>query len=483
MCTQKSPGNFSEQLYNRHKQALHDYLRRCALVAIQSKRDIVLLKSLSSRWDLHKIANRWMFRIFQYIDRFYVEHHGLIPLQDAGVKAFKVEVFDHVKKEVTSALLEQINMDREGELIDTSLIKKCIEIYIAMGGGSFGTPKTVNNAVPTGVALEPAAAAAAVNKAHLDIYIDEFQKPYVAETATYYKAKASSWLATDDVPTYLSKTESVLLAEEARVAAYLHSSSIPFVLSAAQNVLLGEPQARLIENEKSGLASMLRAERREDLARLYRLYERLGESGLTPLAKLFREHYLSIGLDIVKARENASVEANAAASSTTGKPASATGEDDFVQSLVDLHEKARDFVNTEFKGHTSLQKALKDAFEQFINKETPDCKLSNSEMIATFADKMLKSSEANRKSDVELDAMYVYLLRNIYIYIYKYFDVKFVFYYYFFFFLLDLKKFFIFLLIFLTRMSSPSYIVRNLQSGSYLERVLDLILNEICCLN
>ena len=52
----------------------------------------------------------------------------------------------------------------------------------------------------------------------------------------------------------------------------------------------------------------------------------------------------------------------------------------------------------EFNGNSLFQKALKDAFEVFINKESAS-KFSNAELISTFCDRLLKGG------------MYVHLLR------------------------------------------------------------------------
>ncbi len=46
-------------------------------------------------------------------------------------------------------------------------------------------------------------------------------------------------------------------------------------------------------------------------------------------------------------------------------------------------------VMVEFNGNSLFQKALKDAFEVFINKESAS-KFSNAELISTFCDRLLK---------------------------------------------------------------------------------------------
>ena len=101
MATQKLPHNFSAELYQRHSDTIRQYLKTAVLPAIRHKRGTFLLKELVARWELHKVMNRWMFKVFQYLDRYYVEHHNLPTLQEAGLRVFKVEIFEVIKNELT----------------------------------------------------------------------------------------------------------------------------------------------------------------------------------------------------------------------------------------------------------------------------------------------------------------------------------------------------------------------------------------------
>ena len=42
-------------------------------------------------------------------DRYYVRYHSLPTLEDAGLRHFKSLVFDVVKRDVTSAMLDLVN--------------------------------------------------------------------------------------------------------------------------------------------------------------------------------------------------------------------------------------------------------------------------------------------------------------------------------------------------------------------------------------
>lgn len=69
MCTQRSPHNFSEQLYERHGQYLRDYLRGRVLPGLRSQRDAQLLGELSKHWEAHQLQEKWLTKFFRYLVR------------------------------------------------------------------------------------------------------------------------------------------------------------------------------------------------------------------------------------------------------------------------------------------------------------------------------------------------------------------------------------------------------------------------------
>lgn len=294
-------------------------------------------------------------------NRYYVEHHSLPKLEDAGIHAFKEYVFDHVKDKVISALLQEIQRDREGEAVDRRLLRTCVEILEAVGHE---------------------------NK---DVYINHLETPLLEATRSYYESRAQDWVVEEPTPRYLQLAEDVLVSEAERVQAYLLESTESKLLRVAEEVLLRRQEAALLEKEGSGLEVMLRDQRDEDLARLFRLFARV-DGGLAPIAKSVREHLQEQGMRVVRQRE-------ADFSAAGGKEAQ--GDSRFVQSLMELHDRAVQLVQGPFQGHTLFQKALKEAFEVFVNQEVR-CRYSNTEMIAGFCDRILRTG-GTRMSDDEAE--------------------------------------------------------------------------------
>lgn len=69
MCTQKSPHDYSEQLYQRYKEAFTTYIQDRVLPSLREFQDETLLRELYQRWQNHKLMVRWLSRFFNYLDR------------------------------------------------------------------------------------------------------------------------------------------------------------------------------------------------------------------------------------------------------------------------------------------------------------------------------------------------------------------------------------------------------------------------------
>jgi cullin 1 len=95
MCTQRSPYNWSEQLYLRHGETIARYLTNNVLPVLKDRHDEFLLHELVKRGENHEVMNKWLKRFFMYLDRYYVKYHSLPTLEDAGVRHFKTLGTNH----------------------------------------------------------------------------------------------------------------------------------------------------------------------------------------------------------------------------------------------------------------------------------------------------------------------------------------------------------------------------------------------------
>jgi len=292
-----------------------------------------------------------------------VKRLSLPELAEVGSQSFHDIVFNAVKRDVRSAILELIRRERESEIIDRKLVKQVVEIFVEMGG----------------------------SRNSLEVYVTDFEDMLLSTTADFYSRESSKWAEEDSFPDYMCKAEDRLQQEQQRVANYLHSSTEEKLLKVCDEQLLQTPEQLLLEKENSGCEALLRDNKTDDLSRMFRLFSRI-PTGLPPIGNIVRKYITDVGLDLVKAQLN-----TAGAAETDLMP--------YVQELLDLHDKFTDVVGTGpekgcFQGHSIFHKAMKEAFEVFVNKDIG--KSSTAELLSNFCDNLLKKS-GERLSDDALE--------------------------------------------------------------------------------
>jgi len=371
MCTQKSPYNWSEQLYQRHGDTISHYLGETVLPALRDQHDEFLLRELTRRWSNHTIMNKWMQKFFMYLDRYYVKHHSLPSLLDAGLKHFKILIFDEVKRDVANAMLDLINQERDGAIIDRGLVKSCVQLFEAMGMGC------------------------------LDAYSADFEEQLLASTQAYYTRKSSEWIDQDGTPAYMVKAEAALEAERERVMSYLNSSSEAKLLGVVETEILEKREMTLLEKEGSGCRVLLANDKAEDLSRMFRLFGKKTE-WLQPIATIVRQHIEFMGGEIINRRE---ARLEVGDKETNQDP-------DLVKELLALHDKYMAVVNEQFTGNALFQKALKEAFVEFVNRDVG--KFTNADLISSFCDRILKTG-GEKLSDEDVES---YLEKSVQLFSY-----------------------------------------------------------------
>lgn len=368
MCTQKPPHDFSQQLYERYREAFNAYITSDVLPALREKQGEYMLKELVKRWDNHKIMVRWLSRFFNYLDRYYIQRHNLAQLKDVGMLCFRDLVYSELKKNVKDAVLALVDKERDGEQIDRALVKNILGIFVEMGMGG------------------------------MEAYEQDFEAHLLTNTAAFYSRKASVWIDEDSCPDYLVKAEECLRREKERVGHYLHASSETKLLKEVEKEVLAAYETQLLEKEHSGCAVLLRDDKTEDLARMFRLFKRI-PAGLPPVADIFKKHVEKEGVTLVKQAEDAE---GAKKEAPKDKAAAAQGtEQVFVRSIIQLHDKYLQYVVDCFSNDSLFHRALKEAFEVFCNKVVTGS--TSAELLALFCDKLLQKGSSEKLSDEEVE--------------------------------------------------------------------------------
>eukprot|EP01052_Picozoa_sp_SAG31_P002136 SAG31_NODE_72_length_27821_cov_26.870572_12_plen_453_part_00 len=373
MCTQKPPHNYSEELYRRYKKAISDYLTAKVLPAVRAQAGLNMLKEIGKRWNHHKINVKWMKNFFSYLDRFHTKRQNLPQMREVGMQCFKDVIHESTSADVRTAILDLIQQEREGQQVDHTLLKGVVEIFVEMSMSQ-----------------------------ELEVYITDFESQFLEDTSAFYAREAQRWLQQDGLPDYLIKAEQHLKLETDRVSNYLHGSTEEKLLKVINKELLEVHQTALMQKDATGLEALLRDDKKEELARLYRLYVRLptgllppddDQFGLLAVSKMVKADIERVGTELVQSQVGLS-----------------SGGDDFVDQLIALHTKYETLVKECFEDNSLFHKALKEAHEVFMNidlrgkgegggKKSKGNGSSMPELLAAFCDNLLKKGGVKLEED------------------------------------------------------------------------------------
>ncbi|XP_042516426.1 cullin-1 [Macadamia integrifolia] len=195
MSTQKPPHDYSQELYDKYRVSIEEYITLMVLPSLREKHDEFMLRELVKRWSNHKVMVKRLSLFFNYLGRFFILRRCLPALNEVGVTCFRDLVYKEVNGKVRDAIIYLIDQEREGEQIDRALLKDVIDIFVEIGMG------------------------------HMDCYENDFEAAMLKDTAAYYSRKASNWILDDSCPDYMLKAEECLKQEKDRVSHYLHYSS------------------------------------------------------------------------------------------------------------------------------------------------------------------------------------------------------------------------------------------------------------------
>eukprot|EP00761_Pharyngomonas_kirbyi_P009744 gb/GECH01009762.1/.p1 GENE.gb/GECH01009762.1/~~gb/GECH01009762.1/.p1 ORF type:complete len:757 (+),score=124.82 gb/GECH01009762.1/:1-2271(+) len=352
LCTQRVDisrnGPATDVLYERYKSTFHDYLAAHVVLSLKEKQGETLLMEAVKRWREHQVIVKWMMKVFRYLDLYYTKHSNKDSLRDVGLKSFQEHVYGSIKQDMARALLDKIHQEREGDLIDRSVMKDGVQLFIEMGLNT------------------------------LKAYENDLESLLIAETSEFYKRESSRWISEDSCPTYMLKVEERLQQELNRARSYLHESSENNLIKVAENELIKNHQTTLLEMQNSGFIPLLRDYKLEDLSRMYRLFKRV--SGLMPMSEKFRDYVTQEGLQLLKKHEQTEkLDVNA-----------------FIDELILLHDKYEKLATEEFQKDTLFLQAMKDAFTTIVNKEVNNVNASGAqhmtELLSTYCDNLMRNT-------------------------------------------------------------------------------------------
>eukprot|EP01111_Echinosteliopsis_oligospora_P008697 TRINITY_DN2462_c0_g1_i1.p1 TRINITY_DN2462_c0_g1~~TRINITY_DN2462_c0_g1_i1.p1 ORF type:complete len:745 (-),score=221.56 TRINITY_DN2462_c0_g1_i1:110-2344(-) len=326
-----------DTLYEGLEEVVTDHLKSIALLISSSVEDN-FLQELNKHWNEHKTSMLMIRDILMYMDRVYVPNNNVKNVYDLGLVLFKQTVANHekIKDRLLATLLTLIRSERASEVIDRSMVKSITQMLMDLGINS------------------------------RSVYESDFEKHFLEESATFYRVESQEFISSNSCSDYMKKVEGRLKEELARVAHYLDANTEPKIRAVAEHELIFVHMKSLVEMENSGMVTMMRDDKIDDLKRMYNLFSRVPK-GLDTMKDLMSSYVRDCGSAIVNDEEKAKEQGT------------------YVQSLLTLKDKYDKLLSAAFNNDKSFQHSLNQSFEYFINLNQ-----KSPEYISLFIDEKLK---------------------------------------------------------------------------------------------
>lgn len=363
------------------------------------------LKGIRDTWQDHNMSMNMMADILMYLDRGYTQQEpNRVPIFAATIALFR----DHILRSclnqnstqlvvdiVILVVLDQIDMEREGDVIDWNLVRSCTRMLNCL----YETEE--ENESKT-------------------LYLTMFQDRFLDNSRDFYARECQRLLRGGDAGAWLRHTQRRLGEEVDRCDTTIELETLPRILAVVEQTLISAHLQEFLAMEGSGLRWMIDNDKVEDLSILYRLITRV-DANKTALRDMMQKRVVELGIDIEKALKDAnpsSVPGGGGGGGDDGdkgktpNPAAqqTAAAIKWVDDVLRLKDKFDGLLSRCFEDDLVMQTALTKSFSEFINL-FGRC----SEYVSLFIDDSLKRG-IRGKTEAEVEAVLeraVVLIRHL----------------------------------------------------------------------
>lgn len=340
---------------DRHELGLYNCLRASFVkqvahiinTKLADLKDVSLLKKYLETFEIYRSSARAIANTSQILARFWIPSQraskkDVREIAPLSIWVWREYCYKALKEQLLSALFSYIERDRNGAMLDKSLVRDMIESLNA-------------------IALDDSR----------KFYEQEFEARFLEETKAYYVNESTNFLSSNSISDYMTKAEERIKEESSNCEASYKDTLAK--LEQALNFALIENH---MESLQATFKSMLTADRQQDMTRFYFLLSRVA-NGLTNSAKTFEEHVAAQGVAIVKEQ----------ASKKTAQAAMKSAIS-FIQQTAELYTKYSAQVDQCFLKNSSFKEAFDKAFVTIMNLSAG--KFTTSRLLNFYLDYLLK---------------------------------------------------------------------------------------------
>ncbi|CAH1391853.1 cullin-3 isoform X2 [Halyomorpha halys] len=338
--------NAYTMVLHKHGERLYTGLKEVVTHHLESKvREDVLkslnnnfLQTLNQAWNDHQTSMVMIRDILMYMDRVYVQQNDVDNVYNLGLIVFRDQVVRYgcIRDHLRETLLGLVMRERKGEVVDRMSIKNASQMLVILGINS------------------------------RSVYEEDFERPFLHQSAEFYKMESQKFLAENSASVYIKKVEARINEEAERAKHYLDDSTEEYIVEVVETELIKKHMKTIVEMENSGVVHMLMHQKTDDLACMYKLFSRVPD-GLKTISDCVSLYLREQGKALVEEQEPS------------------TNAITFVQNLLDLKDKLDHFLHNSFNNDKIFKHMIAADFEFFLNLNP-----KSPEYLSLFIDDKLK---------------------------------------------------------------------------------------------
>lgn len=253
--------DYATELYNYHKRTIKDHLKdACNIIGDLSGEP--LLREYIKQLDNFTILAKWMSKVLNYIDRYYLMFNQLDSTCLVSLKTFREVVFTDLKKKLLDALMEEITKHRENEDVNWDTLHKTIETFINVGYKKDVELKKVRGQFMW------------TGEKNLTEYVEIFEQTFIQKTKEYYTIKSNEWLQSLNCPEFINIALEKLESEDNIADQHMDHQTKGKLNSTLNEVIIEKHAQDVINKEGTGCKEMLKNKKLQELTKMYSLYSR-----------------------------------------------------------------------------------------------------------------------------------------------------------------------------------------------------------------
>lgn len=356
------------------------------------------LSGLKLSWEDHITVMNMTTDVLMYMDRVYCSDNRKASIYTTSMGLFR----DHILRShigankdsglvtfdiLNSVILDQIGMEREGDVINKHLIRSCMYML----EGLYNTDDENENE---------------------KLYITDFEAEFLKASRDFYQKECQTLLRESDASSWLRQTKRRLMEEQDRCQTTISILTASKIASVVEEEMVSSHLTEFLAMEGSGITAMIENDRYEDLTLLYQLISRVDPTK-EPLKIALQARVVELGSEINKTISNIDFSATTAAAADDGDAAEGADKSKapkqtaqskqtaaaikWVDEVLQLKDKFDTMWKNCLEQDLILQTALTKSFSDFINLFSR-C----SEYVSLFIDDNLKRG-IKGKTEAEVD--------------------------------------------------------------------------------